>query len=223
MHLAQRGTPVALFSLEMTRQQAAQRLLAYQSGVPLDVVRGAREANREQLSTLAASSGALSELPIYPVEARQLTADKLRSSARWLRARCGVGAIVIDYLQLMAPPSRENRNQEIASLSRAVKLLALELEIPVLCLSQLNRESVKEGARRPRLSDLRDSGAIEQDSDVVLFLHDPNRQSESPAPGYEPDEKDLELIVAKQRQGPIGTIQLQFDGATQRFVSSAPL
>jgi replicative DNA helicase len=98
-----------------------------------------------------------------------------------------------------------------------VKLLALELEIPVLCLSQLNRESVKEGTRRPRLSDLRDSGAIEQDSDVVLFLHDPNKKSESPAPGYEPEHKDIELIVAKQRQGPIGTIQLRFDGATQRF------
>ena len=125
--------------------------------------------------------------------------------------------LVIDYLQLLDFERRENRNVEVAGVTRAVKTLALEMNVPILLLSQLNRDSTRE-KRRPRLHDLRDSGAIEQDADVVLFLHDPERAKDSPGPGYfaEP-ARDLELIVAKQRQGPLGAFSVRFDGERQQF------
>ncbi len=217
MHLALKcSAPVAVFSLEMTRTQMAERMLAFESGVALNIIRGQQTPDGGAFGDLAEAVGRLAEAPIHPVDHRQLTPDRLRASARYLCDRFGVRAIVVDYLQLMRGTRRDSRYVEVSELSRAVKLLALEFEVPVLCLSQLNRESSREN-RRPRLSDLRDSGSIEQDADVVAFLHDPNRQSESPAPGYEPDPRDLELILAKQRQGPSGAVWLRFDGATQRF------
>jgi replicative DNA helicase len=221
LNVAGNGAAVGFFSLEMTRRQLTERAMAHLSGVALDVVRGNTKAEADDFAQLAQASGKLADLPLFTVEQRDLTAERLRSTARWLRARQNVGLLVVDYLQLMRGSRRENRNLEVAELSRACKLLALELELPLLLLSQLNRDSQRDN-RRPRLCDLRDSGAIESDADVVAFLYDPAKAAESPGQGFTPDqERDLELIIAKQRQGPTGCVPLRFEGAQQRFRNMA--
>jgi replicative DNA helicase len=144
-----------------------------------------------------------------------LTALRLRSRARRLKAQYDIQLIVIDYLQLMEGPRAENRQQQIADISRGLKALARELRIPVLAISQLNRSPEAREGHRPRMSDLRESGSIEQDADVVLLLHREDY--------YKPDDPSLkglaEIIVAKQRNGPVGKVKLQFSGNYLRFSS----
>lgn len=212
--------PVAMYSLEMSRRQLAERVLAHESGVDLSTVRGldARSLERDTFGELAGGVGRLNGVGIYPIHYHNLTAEKIAASSRYLQQKNNIGLVVVDYLQLIASNTQRgrSRNDEVAAQSRALKLLALELDIPILCLSQLNRSSARD-QRRPRLCDLRDSGAIEQDADTVMFIFDPNAQGESPGEGYTPDAKDLELIIAKQRQGATGCVKLRFDGAVQRF------
>ena len=206
--------PVAVFSLEMSRQQLAQRLLCSKSGVDSHKVRR-NLLSQSDLAELQFASVALSEAPMYIDDTPGLSLLALRAKARRLAARHGIQAVLIDYLQLMSAPGSESRQQEVSVLSRGIKALARELAVPVICLSQLNRAAESREGHRPRLSDLRESGSIEQDADVVMMLHREDY--------YHRGEEDYvdtnvaELILAKQRNGPTGTVKLTFHGGTTRF------
>jgi replicative DNA helicase len=210
---------VAIFSLEMSKDQLVQRLLCSEGLV--DAQRLRRGALRdEDYPKLARAAGLLSSAQIWIDDSAGLTPLAMRSKARRLKAEHDIGLVVIDYLQLMQGPQNiENRQQEISYISRSLKALAKELDIPVLALSQLSRAPEQRGGehRRPLLSDLRESGAIEQDADVVCFIYRPEM--------YEgPQDKDgnsleglAELNVGKQRNGPTGTVQLYFKKEYTRF------
>jgi len=207
-------SPVAVFSLEMSRQQLAQRLLCSKSGVDSNKVRK-NMLSQQELAELQYASVALSEAPVYIDDTPGLTLLGLRARARRLASRHGIKAIFVDYLQLMSAPGSESRQQEVSVLSRGIKALARELKVPVVCLSQLNRAAENREGHRPRMSDLRESGSIEQDADVVMMLHreDYYHRGEE---GYV-DNNIAEVILAKQRNGPTGTVKLQFHGSTTRF------
>ncbi len=206
--------PVAVFSLEMSRQQLAQRLLCSRAGVDSQRVRR-NKTTSDEFAQLAMACGELSEAPLYIDDTPSLTLLGLRAKARRLAARHDIQAVFIDYLQLMSASNTESRQQEVSSLSRGIKAMARELNVPVVCLSQLNRSAEGREGHRPRMSDLRESGAIEQDADVVMLLHREDY--------YHRGEDDYietnaaELIIAKQRNGPTGTLKLQFHGPTMRF------
>ncbi|MEM0914440.1 MAG: replicative DNA helicase, partial [Planctomycetota bacterium] len=207
--------PVAVFSLEMSKDQLAQRLLCSRSNVDSQKVRR-NTLTPDDFERLAMACGELGECPMYIDDTPGLSILQLRAKARRLAARHSIQAIFVDYLQLMADPStRENRQQEVSSISRGIKALARELSVPVICLSQLNRSSESREGHRPRMSDLRESGSIEQDADVVMMVHreDYYHRGED---GYV-DTNIAELIVAKQRNGPTGVVKLQFNGGTTRF------
>jgi len=204
----------AVFSLEMSRQQLAQRLLCSRSGVDSHKLRR-NILTQDDFGKLALTVGELSEAPLYIDDTPGLTLLGLRAKARRLAARHGIKAIMIDYLQLMSAPGSESRQQEVSNLSRGIKALARELDVPVICLSQLNRAAEQREGHRPRMSDLRESGSIEQDADVVMMLHreDYFHKGED---DYE-DTNTAEVIMTKQRNGPTGTVKLHFHGATTRF------
>lgn len=208
--------PVAVFSLEMGKQQLAQRLLCSRSGVDSQKLRR-NMLSGDDFHELAKTVGELSEAPLYIDDTPGLTLLALRAKARRLAARNDIKAVFIDYLQLMSSPAAGNRNREneVSELSRGIKALARELNVPVVCLSQLNRSAENREGHRPRMSDLRESGSIEQDADVVLMLHreDYYHRGEE---NYD-DNNIAELIVAKQRNGPTGVVKMQFHGATTRF------
>jgi replicative DNA helicase len=208
--------PVAVFSLEMGRQQLAERFLCSISSVDSQKVRRGL-LSEESYEKLVRACGELSEAAIYIDDTSTLTPLELRAKARRLKSLHGIRCIIVDYLQLMhLGTSRvESRQQEITTISRYVKALARELNIPVVVLSQLNRAPEGREGHRPRMSDLRESGSIEQDADVVILLHreDYYRRSE---PDYEPDNK-AELIIAKQRNGPTGRVELIFRERITRF------
>ena len=217
-------TPVVIFSLEMSRDQLVERLLASESFVDLQRLRNGKLRD-EDFPRLSGAAGRLGGAKIWIDDTPALSLLQLRSKARRMKAEHDIGLIVIDYLQLMPGPSNsENRQQEISYISRSLKALARELHVPVIALSQLSRAPEQRGGdRRPMLSDLRDSGAIEQDADLVLFLY----RAEMYA-GHLSDQ-DLEgkkgmaeLIVAKHRNGPTGTITLTFNKACTRFDSYSP-
>ena len=195
--------PVAMFSLEMSRWEIGMRLLCGEARVPWDSIRNKR-VGAEDWSRIAQAADTLHEAPLFIVDSGNVTLVDIRAKARRLSARrAGLGLIIVDYLQLMSHTRRvDNRQQEIAEISRGLKMLAKELEIPVIAVSQLNRDPERRQDKRPQLSDLRESGAIEQDSDVVMFIH---RDDSDPA------KKGLaDLIVAKHRNGPTETIPLTF-------------
>jgi replicative DNA helicase len=206
--------PVALFSMEMASQQIAQNMLCSYAKIDAHKLRKGLLSS-EEWTRLGMAAGVLSEAPIYVDDSTALTSLRLRSRARRLKALYGVELIVIDYLQLMEGPRAENRQQQIATISRGLKALARELHLPVIAISQLNRAPEAREGHRPRLSDLRESGSIEQDADVVLLLHRDDY--------YHPDDPSMkgvaEIIVAKQRNGPIGRVRLHFSGNTLRFSS----
>ncbi|MDX1682320.1 MAG: replicative DNA helicase [Phycisphaeraceae bacterium] len=206
--------PVAIFSLEMSRDQLAQRLLCSRSGVDSQKMRRNMlgEQDFEQLRLMV---GKLSEAPLYIDDTPGLSLLSLRAKARRLASRHDIEAILIDYMQLMHSPGYESRQQEVTALSMGIKALARELSVPVVCLSQLNRGPESREGHRPRMSDLRESGSIEQDADVVLMLHREDYYQRG-QPDYEMTNK-AELIVAKQRNGPTGIVELQFNGRTTRF------
>lgn len=209
----------AIFSLEMSRQQLAQRLLCSRSGV--DSHRLRRNMLREDdWPRLHATVGELSEAPLYIDDTPGLTLLQLRAKARRMAARYHIKFIIIDYLQLMSSPGSESRQQEVSELSRGIKAMARDLSVPVVCLSQLNRAAESREGHRPRMSDLRESGSIEQDADVVMMLHrEEYYHVNDPSWGEENPEKKgvAEVIIAKQRNGPTGVVELTFDGATTRF------
>jgi replicative DNA helicase len=209
------GLPVAIFSMEMSSTQLAMRMLGSISRVDQHKMRTGRLSDREW-SDLSEAMGKLHETPIYIDEGGALTALEVRARARRLKRQYSkLGLIVIDYLQLMAASTQgENRATEISEISRSLKAMSKELDVPVLALSQLNRAVDQRPDRRPVMSDLRESGAIEQDADVIMFIY---REVV-----YKPDLPEesrgmAEVILAKQRNGPIGTVKLTFRGQHTRF------
>lgn len=212
-----RKQPTAIFSLEMSKQQLAQRLLCSRSGVDSHKLRR-NMLSGEDFAELATSVGELSEAPLYIDDTPGLSITALRAKARRLAARQDITLIIVDYLQLMSGPG-EARQQEVSNISRGIKALARELGVPVICLSQLNRSPESREGHRPRMSDLRESGSIEQDADVVMMLHrEEYYHTDREWTAANPDKAGVaELIIAKQRNGPTGTIELQFDAQTTRF------
>ena len=203
---------VGMFSLEMANHQLAMRLLCAEARVDSHFVRTGK-LPAKLWKNLGLSAGDLEKAPIYLDDSPALTVLELRAKARRLKAEHNIGMIVVDYLQLMqGPRCVENRQQEISVISRSLKALAKELSIPVVALSQLSRAVEQRAERKPQLSDLRESGAIEQDADVVIFLYRPWVYSQE-----DEDEGKAEIIVAKQRNGPTGHISASFISKYARF------
>jgi replicative DNA helicase len=208
--------PVAIFSLEMGKQQLAERFLCSTSEIDAQLVRKGM-LNDEQYHELASASEILSEAPVFIDDTAALTPLGLCAKARRLKSQYNIRCVILDYLQLMhiGTGRVESRQQEITTISRYVKALARELNVPVVVLSQLNRSPEGREGHRPRMSDLRESGSIEQDADVVMLLHreDYYRRGES---GFEADNT-AEIIIAKQRNGPTGLVELIFREKFTRF------
>jgi replicative DNA helicase len=229
------GAKVAFFSLEMSADQLATRILAEQSGISSELLRMGK-ISREDFRELSRASRELQELPLYIDDTPALTIAALRTRARRLQRRHGIGLIVVDYLQLLQGSSRsgDNRVNEISEISRGLKTLAKELGLPVIALSQLSRAVEQREDKRPMLSDLRESGSIEQDADMVWFVYreDYYEASKQPDPVNEAahdawKEKMerifgiAELIVAKQRHGSTGRVRMKFEAKITRFTDLA--
>lgn len=199
------GKPVMMFSLEMSRWEIGMRLLCAEAKVPWDKVRAAR-VQAEEWTRIVEAAEVLHESPLFIVDSGSMTIVDIRAKARRQRSsRQGLGLVIVDYLQLMSSHQRvDNRQQEIAEISRSLKLLAKELEIPVIAVSQLNRDPERRQDKRPQLSDLRESGAIEQDADIVMFIHRDDSDTDPTVKGT------AELIVAKHRNGPTDSVRLTF-------------
>ncbi|MBI1335576.1 MAG: replicative DNA helicase [Phycisphaera sp.] len=210
-------TSVAVFSLEMSKQQLAQRLLCSRSGVDSHRMRR-NMLQGDDYQRLQMAMAELTDAPMYIDDTPGLSLLALRAKARRLYNRHSIQAIFVDYLQLMSAPGSENRQQEVSTISRGIKELARELGVPVVCLSQLNRSPEGREGHKPRMSDLRESGSIEQDADVVLMLHREEYYHDQEWKDANPDKVGTaELIITKQRNGPVGTVNLQFNGGTTRF------
>jgi replicative DNA helicase len=209
--------PVAIFSMEMSASQLAMRMLSSMARVDQSKLRTGRLDN-EEWANLTDAIGKLNEARIYVDETAALNALELRARARRMKREYGkLGLVVVDYLQLMSATSQgENRATEISEVSRSLKALAKELDVPVIALSQLSRAVEQRNDRRPLMSDLRESGAIEQDADLILFIY----REEVYAPEKEDARGRAEVIIGKQRNGPIGTIALTFMGQFTRFANA---
>ncbi len=223
-HAAYNNFGVAVFSLEMSTDALVQRMLCAEARVDSLAVRQGRVRDSDY-PRLAAAAGILQNCPIWIDDTPALTLLEMRSKARRLRADSDVRLVIVDYLQLMRSPEyAENRVQEISDISRSLKQLARELEVPVIALSQLSRASEQRGGDRlPLLSDLRDSGAIEQDADVVMFIHRPEMYRDLREKAEEkgtPIEGHAELMLAKHRNGPTGQVNLYFQKEFTRFESA---
>ncbi|MGQ9754091.1 MAG: replicative DNA helicase [Thermaceae bacterium] len=213
LHAAKEGVPVAIYSLEMPAGQLVLRMLCSEARIDMNRVRQGALTDRD-FSRLVDVAGRLSEMPIFIDDSPDLTLMELRARARRLLARENLGLIVIDYLQLISSPTGggENRQQEIAAISRGLKGLAREMKIPILALSQLSRAVEARPNKRPMLSDLRESGSLEQDADLVMFIYrDEYYNPLSEKAGI------AEIIVGKQRNGPTGVVELQFHAQHVRF------
>ena len=211
-------TPVAIFSLEMSKEQLVQRLLCSQGGVALHRVRNGSLSN-EDWPRLTTAAGLLTQAPIMIDDSPNLSLMEIRAKCRRLKSEGKLGMVVIDYLQLIRPGDAENRVQEISQITRGLKVLAKELDIPVIALSQLSRAvETRDKSGRPQLSDLRESGSIEQDSDVVMFVY----REEVYKPETAEHGKAL-IILAKQRNGPTGEIPLTFLRESTKFVPYSPV
>ena len=207
--------PVVIFSLEMSAQQVAQNMLCSHARIDAHKLRMGF-LDDKQWSDLSYGLGSLSEAPIFIDDTPGLTVLEMRAKARRLKAQYDIQLVAVDYLQLMESSRGENRQQEISIISRGLKSLARELKIPVIAVSQLNRSAESREGHRPRMSDLRESGAIEQDADVIVLLHRDNY--------YDPDKDNTaELIIAKQRNGPTGVVKLAFLSHFMRFESLASM
>ena len=232
------GGKVAFFSLEMSSEQLATRILAEKSKISGDKMRKA-EFSKEDFNKIARTSSELENLNLIIDDNPVLTIPTLRARARRLKRLHNINLIIIDYLQLMSSASNRNdgRVQEISEITRGLKSIAKELNIPIIALSQLSRQVEQREDKRPQLSDLRESGTIEQDSDVVMFIYRESYYLERMMPIRKPEEDDLkynermsrwqqmneesynksEIIIAKQRHGPIGTIKMHFDANFTKF------
>jgi replicative DNA helicase len=214
--------PVGFFSLEMTDQQLALRLLCAEARVDAHGVRTGHLADN-QWQKLSMCVGNLAEAPIYIDDSSAISTLEVRAKARRLKKEKNIGMVIIDYLQLMqGPRNAENRQQEISTITRSLKALAKELDMPVIVLSQLSRAvEVRGGERRPLLSDLRESGAIEQDADVVLFIYRSEFYGKAMDDHGESQEGKAEVIIGKQRNGPVGTVHLSFVKQWAKFENAA--
>ena len=215
--------PVGVFSLEMTAESLVLRMLCSRARVNLRNIRDGFLAERD-FPKLTGAAGKLAGAPLFIDDTSGLSILQLRAKARRMAQQYGIKLFVIDYLQLLHSTARraENRQQEIADISSGVKSLAKELKVPVVVLSQLNRELEKDKNRKPRLSDLRESGAIEQDADLVALLYKPS-SGDDDEPGAEQDAVPVNLLIAKQRNGPTGDINLTFLKSYTRFESAAKI
>ncbi len=213
------NTPVAIFSLEMSKEQLVQRLLCAEGRVDSQRLRRG-ELTDEEYKRLAAAAGHLNTAPLWIDDSPASTVLEMRAKARRLKAETEVGLLVIDYMQLMTGHGRsESRVQEVSEISRGLKALARELDVPVVALSQLSRAPEGRPDRRPHLSDLRESGSIEQDADLVMFLYRPEYYYGSVDKDGNSLEGKAELIIAKQRNGPTDSVNLFFHKAYTRFDS----
>ncbi|MEO7815305.1 MAG: replicative DNA helicase [Sphingomicrobium sp.] len=233
------GAPVAIFSLEMSADQLATRILSEESGISSENLRMGK-ISQQEFRQLARAAADLQTLPLYIDDTPGLTIAALRTRARRLKRQKGIGMVVIDYLQLLQGSGRsssDNRVQEISEISRGLKQLAKELDLPVIALSQLSRAVEQREDKRPQLSDLRESGSIEQDADIVMFIYREDyyvaaREPKRPMDGddakvfeaYEQWQRDMErvygtaeLLVAKQRHGATGKVKMKFDSRITKF------
>ena len=212
------GVPVAVFSLEMAKEQLAMRMLSSEARVDSQKIRKGflGESDWPKLTTAA---GRLSEARLFIDDTPSISVLEMKAKSRRLKAEHGLGLIVLDYLQLMKGSAySDTREQEISEISRSLKGLAKELNVPVVALSQLNRKVEDRTSRRPQMADLRESGAIEQDADVILFLYRDevyNKSEDNPEKGF------AEVIIGKQRNGPVGTVKLVFQEKFTRFENPA--
>jgi replicative DNA helicase len=206
----------AIFSLEMSKVEIVMRLLSAEARVPLHVLRSGQLSD-DDWTKLARRMGEISEAPLFVDDTPNMNLMEIRAKARRLKQRNDLKLVVVDYLQLMSSPKRvESRQQEVAEMSRGLKLLAKEIDCPVVAVSQLNRGPEQRNDKRPQLSDLRESGSIEQDADVVILLHrDDYYDKESPRAG------EADFIVAKHRNGPTDTVTVAAQLHLSRFVDMA--
>lgn len=194
--------PVALFSLEMSRVEIGMRLLCSEARVQWHKVRAGMVA-AEDWGRIVEAAEILDPAPLYIVDTGNVTIVDIRAKARRLKSQHGLGLIIVDYLQLMSSHQRvDNRQQEVAEISRSLKLLAKELDVPIIAVSQLNRDPERRTDKKPQLADLRESGALEQDADIVMFIHRDPLSEDLQAKGL------AEIIIAKHRNGPVGKITL---------------
>jgi replicative DNA helicase len=224
-HMAMRGRGVGVFSLEMGKQQLVQRLLTARSGI--DSQRLRRNMLRtDDYRALMTACDELLPAPLFIDDTPGLSLLQMRAKARRMVQKHKINAVIVDYLQLMSTGGRvESRQMEVSEISRGIKAMARELELPVICLSQLNRAAEQREGHRPRMSDLRESGSIEQDADVVMMLHREEyyHQGEANWADENPDKVGLaELIIAKQRNGPTGTINLVWNSKSTQFRDFTP-
>jgi replicative DNA helicase len=223
---AHEKAPVAIFSLEMGKEQLVTRLLCSEARIDASRLRTGHLLDSDW-ERLIRGAGHLNDAPIFIDDTAGITVQEMRAKARRLKADRGIGMIVIDYLQLMQGSSgSESRQQEISEISRSLKALAKELSVPVVALSQLNRSLESRQDKRPMMSDLRESGAIEQDADVIMFVYRDSvycdackkRDGSCTKEGH---DGEAEVIIGKQRNGPIGTVELTFRGEFTRFENRA--
>jgi replicative DNA helicase len=208
-------TPVGVFSLEMSSQQLVDRMIAAQANVDAWKLRTGRLNKQDDYALLGDAFAVLSKAPIFIDDQPGNNIIKMRSIARRMKSEHGLGLIVVDYLQLMMPTNTKTDNlvQQTTEISRSLKNLARELEVPVLALSQLSR-AVEQRGGRPRLSDLRDSGSIEQDADVVMFIHREDKYKE------ESEKNNIaEILIEKHRNGEVGKVELYFNDKKATFQS----
>ncbi|MFZ0132068.1 MAG: replicative DNA helicase [Desulfobacterales bacterium] len=212
------GVPVAIFSLEMSKEQLSMRMLSSEARLDSTRLRTGF-ISQEHWQQITEAAGTLTNAPIFIDDSPVLTAMEIRAKARRLKLDKNIGLVIIDYLQLMqGRRSAERRELEISEISRALKALAKELSLPVVALSQLNRMLEQRSDKRPQLSDLRESGALEQDADVVAFIY---RDEVYNKDENNPNKGKAEIIISKQRNGPIGTVPLVFLNAYTRFENPA--
>ena len=210
------GLASVIFSLEMSRNEIVMRLLSAEAQVPLHHMRAGTMSDADW-TKLASKMGTVSESPLFIDDSPNMTLMEIRAKCRRLKQRHDLRLVVVDYLQLMTSGKRvESRQQEVSEFSRSLKLLAKELEVPVIAISQLNRGAEQRTDKRPLLADLRESGSLEQDADVVVLLHREDAyERESPRAG------EADFIVAKHRNGPTATVTVAFQGHYSRFVDMA--
>ncbi len=220
------GKPVLFVSLEMAARELAERLLVSLSRVNGSKLRNGTLSERD-FQKVVKEAGKLGEVPLMVDDAPSRTVTEIAAAARRLARRKGLGLVVIDYLQLIEPDNpNDSRQEQVARIARRLKGMARDLRVPVLCLAQVNRQAEDSREHRPRLSHLRESGAIEQDADVVMFVHREayyrsKQERDEATPGADEDEKKAEVIVAKQRNGPVGTIELVWEQTFMRFENRA--
>lgn len=214
----QTGIPVGIFSLEMSKEQLSLRMLSSEARIDSSRMRGGF-LSESDLARINRAAGTLYDLPIYIDDSPAISALEIRAKARRMKMEKGLGLVIVDYLQLMrGRASAERRDLEISEISRSLKALAKEINIPVVALSQLNRKVEERSNKRPVLSDLRESGAIEQDADVIVFIYRDEVYNKKEGEA----DKTAEINVAKQRNGPTGTVKLTFLDYCTRFEDMAP-